>query len=131
MLICEGNELGTGTIMVINDADSPPDLHLIESFNFPVESSALDPIQSIHWAATESSWVPPDLPLESTSTPVSPVVLEELEGVSEEEKEREMKRVRNLRNKQQRELNKLKKRKGTFDKSRMAREEFFKGEYDG
>lgn len=116
--------------MVINDADSPPDLHLLESFNFPQDSTALNPIQSLHWAATESTWVPPDLPLESTSTPIAAVVPEELEG-TEEEKEKEIKRIRNLRNKLQRESNKLKKRKGTFEKGQKARDEFFRGEYDG
>jgi hypothetical protein len=52
------------------------------------------------------------------------------EDMTEEEKEREFKRLRNLRNKQQRELNKLRKRKGTFEKAKLARDEFFKGEYD-
>ncbi|GAA5985034.1 hypothetical protein JCM5350_003320 [Sporobolomyces pararoseus] len=125
---------GTGTIMIINDADSPPDLHILESFNFP-STPDLDPIRSIHWAATETDWSPPDLPLETTETNTEPPAPEvKADGVeeekTEEEKEREFKRLRNLRNKAQRELNKLRKRKSTFDKAKQAREEFFKGEYD-
>ncbi|GAA5913948.1 tRNA 1-methyladenosine methyltransferase subunit GCD10 [Sporobolomyces salmoneus] len=125
---------GTGTLMIINDADSPPDLHILETFNF-AQTPDLDPIRSIHWAATEPDWTPPDLPLEANESGESPVPESKMdevveEGKTEEEKEREFKRLRNLRNKNQRELNKLKKRKSTFDKARLAREEFFRGEYD-
>jgi tRNA (adenine-N(1)-)-methyltransferase non-catalytic subunit len=127
--------------MVINDADSPPDLHLLEQFNFS-SSPDLDPIRSVHWAATEPSWSPPDLPLgeeegNGTSEDTVEITTAELKEQvdadptkTEEEKEREFKRLRNLKNKNQRELNKLKKRKGTFEKAKQAREEFFKGGYD-
>jgi tRNA (adenine-N(1)-)-methyltransferase non-catalytic subunit len=119
--------------MIINDADSPPDLHILETFNFP-STPDLDPIHSVHWAATEVDWSPPDLPLETMDQPEEAVVEAKAEivedGKTEEEKEREFKRLRNLRNKAQRELNKLRKRKGTFEKAKRAREEFFKGEYD-
>lgn len=95
---------GKGRILVINDADSPPDLHLVDSFNFSSEDLA--PVTSIHWAATDEDWTPPELPLE---------LKEDQDGVK-----------RNSR-----ETQKLKKRKATFDKSREAREEYFKGEFDG
>ncbi|GAA6025096.1 hypothetical protein JCM11491_004779 [Sporobolomyces phaffii] len=124
---------GTGTLMNINDADSPPDFHLLESYNFPAAPD-LDPIRCVHWAATERDWTPPDLPLDLNEV-VEPIATDVLtakdeEEMTEEEKEREFKRLRNLRNKHQRELNKLRKRKGTFEKAKTAREEFFKGEYD-
>lgn len=120
--------------MIINDADSPPDLHILDSFNFP-SSPDLDPIRSIHWAATDRDWTPPDLPLEASEAALEIVAPEPkaddaADDKTEEEKERELKRLRNLRNKNQRELNKLRKRKSTFEKARQAREEFFKGEYD-
>ncbi|GAA5821415.1 hypothetical protein JCM11251_004612 [Rhodosporidiobolus azoricus] len=98
---------GQGRVLVINDADSPPDLHLVESFNF--SSSDLSPIASMHWAATEESWTPPDLPLEMEDAPPT-------EGGAK----------RNSR-----EAGKLKKRKATFDKAREAREDFFRGDFDG
>ncbi|GAA5855973.1 hypothetical protein JCM8547_000436 [Rhodosporidiobolus lusitaniae] len=98
---------GQGRITVINDADSPPDLHLTESFNF--SPSDLAPVTAIHWAATDEGWAPPELPLE----------LSQLDGAAEGVK-------RNSR-----EVQKLRKRKATFDKAREAREEFFRGGYDG
>ncbi|GAA6064134.1 hypothetical protein JCM10212_005135 [Sporobolomyces blumeae] len=58
---------GTGRIMVVNDADSPPDLHLVEPFNF--SATDLEPIHYVHWAATEPSWTPPELPLEHEAVP--------------------------------------------------------------
>lgn len=86
----------------MNDADSPPDLHIIDSFNFsPVQ---LSPICSIHWAATDPAYIPPDLPLEiPEGTPKA---------------------------KSTREQNKVKRRKILFDKTKMTREDFFKGEFD-
>ncbi|BGP14425.1 tRNA (adenine(58)-N(1))-methyltransferase non-catalytic subunit trm6 [Rhodosporidiobolus nylandii] len=99
---------GQGRILVVNDADSPPDLHLVESFNF--SASDLAPVQSVHWAATEESWTPPDLPLEVAETP-DPTV----EGGK-----------RNTR-----EASKLRKRRATFDKAKEARDEFFRGDFDG
>ncbi|GAA6000204.1 hypothetical protein JCM10207_007904 [Rhodosporidiobolus poonsookiae] len=98
---------GEGRITVVNDADSPPDLHLLESFNF--SAADLAPISSIHWAATEESWSPPDLPLEVADVP-------EVEAGGK----------RNSR-----EASKLKKRRATFDKAKEARDEFFRGDYDG
>ncbi|GAA6028044.1 hypothetical protein JCM8097_001845 [Rhodosporidiobolus ruineniae] len=95
---------GKGRIMVINDADSPPDLHLLDSFNF--SPSDVEPVASINWAATEEDWTPADLPLE---------VAAEAEGGK-----------RNSR-----EAGKLKKRKAAFDKAKEAREDFFKGDFDG
>ncbi|GAA5929626.1 tRNA 1-methyladenosine methyltransferase subunit GCD10 [Sporobolomyces koalae] len=130
---------GTGTLMIVNDADSPPDLHLLESFNFAATPD-LDPIQTVHWAATEPAWTPPDLPLETGDAladqpaQIAPGTLKveaDAEAMSEEEKERELKRLRNLRNKNQRELNKIRRRKSTFDKAKLARQEYFNGEYDG
>ena len=94
---------GEGRILVINDCDSPPDLHILESFNFTQE--LLAPIAAIHWAQTEDAWTPPDLPLE-----VEP---QEVKG------------------KNTRELVKVKKRKATFDKAKEAREEFLAGGFDG
>ncbi|GAA5891358.1 hypothetical protein JCM6882_004670 [Rhodosporidiobolus microsporus] len=99
---------GQGRILVVNDADSPPDLHLLESFNF--SASDISPVTSIHWAATEESWTPPDLPLELQDAPNQP------EGAPK----------RNSR-----EAGKLRKRKATFDKAREARDDFFRGEFDG
>jgi len=45
---------GRGTIFVINNADSPPDLHLLELFNLPEEMLA--PMKSLNWAQTEADW---------------------------------------------------------------------------
>lgn len=88
--------------MVINDADSPPDLHIIDSFNF--SPALLAPITSIHWAATESSYIPPDLPMElQEGTPKSKSI---------------------------REQTKVKRRKVLFDKTQEARADFFRGEFD-
>lgn len=103
---------GEGRILVINDFDSPPDLHLLDSFNF--SPSDLSPITSIHWAATEESYTPPDLPLELTE------VVEDVNGLEKAGKQRN-----------NREMIKLKKRKLTYDKTKEAREEFFRGGFDG
>lgn len=94
---------GQGRILVINGVDSPPDLHLLESFNFnPAE---LEPITSMHFAATEESWTPPALPLE----------LEDVPG-----------KQRNTRD-----IVKIKKRKAVYDKAQATRDEFFAGGFDG
>lgn len=96
-------EPGEGRILVINDADSPPDLHILETFNFtPAE---LEPIASIHWAATEESYIAPDLPMEVP------------EGTP--------------KNKSAREQTKIKRRKAVFDKTQQTREEYFAGGFDG
>ena len=88
---------------MINDVDSPPDLHLLESFNF--SPAYLEPIIAMNWAATEESYVPPELPLEvAENTPKSKSI---------------------------REQSKIRKRKATFDKMQQTRDEFFKGGFDG
>lgn len=46
--------IGRGTIFVINNADSPPDLHLLELFNLPEEMLA--PMKSLNWAQTDADW---------------------------------------------------------------------------
>lgn len=98
------SNLGDGKLLVINDFDSPPDLHLSEHFNFL--PSALDPVISIHWAATDPAYVAPELPME----------LEPIEEGGQK--------------KNSREAAKLKKRKATFEKSQEAREELFDGGWD-
>ncbi|GAA5979467.1 hypothetical protein JCM11641_005404 [Rhodosporidiobolus odoratus] len=97
---------GQGRITLINDADSPPDLHLLDSFNF--SPSDLAPVASLHWAATEESWTPPDLPLELEEVP---------EGAPPKRNSRDN--------------SKLKKRRQTYEKAKEARADFFRGEYDG
>ncbi|BGP23270.1 eukaryotic translation initiation factor 3 62 kDa subunit [Rhodotorula toruloides] len=108
---------GEGRICVINDADSPPDLHLLEHFNF--SPSDLAPITSIHWAATDESWSPPDLPLE----------LAELDKEKEREAEaaKGMGKEGSAPKRNTRELHKLRKRKATFEKVQEARDEYFRG----
>ena len=93
---------GKGQILVINDADSPPDLHLMDNFNFsPLQTSI---IASIHWAATQATYTPPDLPLEiEENTP----------------------KAKNVR-----EQAKVKRRKELYDKSREAREAYLIGDFD-
>lgn len=101
--------------MLINDVDSPPDLHLLDHFNFP--PSHLEPISSLHWAATEESYTLPDLPLET----------EELEtALASTSGERTKENSRNSR-----ELAKVKKRKATYDKANEIREDWFRGDFDG
>jgi tRNA (adenine-N(1)-)-methyltransferase non-catalytic subunit len=94
--------IGQGEILIINDADSPPDLHIIESFNFTPEQLA--PITSIHWAATLQDYVPPDLPLEiPEGTPKAKSI---------------------------REQTKIKRRKTLFDKTSDTRASLFAGGFD-
>ncbi|KAI9601040.1 hypothetical protein H4Q26_000838 [Puccinia striiformis f. sp. tritici PST-130] len=50
---------GEGTIFVLNNADSPPDLHLLELFNLP--KSVLGPLKSLNWAQTEADWTTSDI----------------------------------------------------------------------
>lgn len=95
---------GDGRILIINDCDSPPDLHLLDSFNF--DPSYLAPITSIHWAATEPSWQLPDLPLQVDETTVKS-------------------------SKSSREQVKVNRRRATFDKTKDARDEFLAGGFDG
>ncbi|EFP74480.2 uncharacterized protein PGTG_00436 [Puccinia graminis f. sp. tritici CRL 75-36-700-3] len=45
---------GQGTIFVINNADSPPDLHLLELFN--LSPSTMKPLKSLNWAQIEADW---------------------------------------------------------------------------
>ncbi|GAA5976381.1 hypothetical protein JCM10908_005479 [Rhodotorula pacifica] len=148
---------GRGRIMVINDADSPPDLHLLESFNFSPEDLA--PISSLHWAATQESWSPPDLPLGTTADPeealsnatatatateeagkvdadvkveeggVAPATTAEEGSTAAKAAETAPRPPVPRRN--NRETLKLKKRRATFEKAREAREDFFRGEFDG
>lgn len=88
--------------MVINGVDSPPDLHFMSSFNFA--PSQREPIRSLHFAATQESWAPADLPLE-------------IEDPAQ---------VRNSRD-----WSKVKKRKALYDKLNETRQEFFDGGFDG
>ena len=93
---------GKGQILIINDADSPPDLHMMDNFNFT--ASQTSPITSIHWAATQASYVPPVLPLEiAENTPKSKNVREQA---------------------------KVKRRKELFEKSQQAREDYLNGGFD-
>lgn len=41
-------------MLVINDADSPPDLHFLSPLNFP--ASAMAPLRSLNWAQLELDW---------------------------------------------------------------------------
>lgn len=97
---------GEGRLTVLNDADSPPDVHLLEAFNF--NDRALEPLQSLNWAATRPEWTPPELPLEMTRPEEGEV----------------------NRNKLSRDMGKLRKRKATFDKAQAERADFFRGQYD-
>lgn len=130
--------------MIVNDADSPPDLHLLESFNFSPQDLA--PIASLHWAATQESWSPPDLPLGTADTsaeggggerneaamPVEAATTEvkkdELAGGAATTPETTAPKPPRKNN---REALKLKKRRATFEKAREAREDFFRGDFDG
>ncbi|GAA5998371.1 tRNA 1-methyladenosine methyltransferase subunit GCD10 [Rhodotorula paludigena] len=111
---------GEGRIMVINDADSPPDLHLLDSFNF--SASALAPIASLHWAATSTTWTPPDLPLELADLDRSDAAA----GVAQQLPPGTKAPKRNSRD-----VQKLRKRKAAFDKAKEARDEYFAGGFDG
>lgn len=104
-LACLLARAGQGQILVINDVDSPPDLHLLDSFNFS-PTTDLSPISSIHWAATERDWSPPDLPLELENE--------------------DSKKPKNSRD-----VAKIKRRRGVYEKAKKTREEFFKGGFDG
>jgi len=68
---------GRGTIFVINNADSPPDLHLLELFNLPEEMLA--PMKSLNWAQTEADWTTDEieelLSLHQEDTLPSPALL--------------------------------------------------------
>ncbi|KAM0754737.1 Gcd10p-domain-containing protein [Meredithblackwellia eburnea MCA 4105] len=94
---------GEGRIMIINDSDSPPDVHILESFNFSAEQTSN--IASLHWAATEEDWAPPDLPLELDPS--------------------------TAKSKNSRELTKIRRRKATFDKAKEGRDDFLSGKFDG
>lgn len=100
----------------------------MDSFNF--STSSTDLIESIHWAATEESYIPPDLPLE-----VDPIILNKAQSHTNAVASGSV--VGNpatggIRNsKLIREQTKLKKRKFTFDKFQAARDEFFAGGFDG
>lgn len=95
--------IGEGRILVINGVDSPPDLHLLDSFNFNPDE--LSPITSMHFAATEESWSPPALPLDVEDAAT---------------------KVKNTRD-----IVKIRKRKAVYDKAKETRDEFFAGGYDG
>lgn len=140
---------GRGRIMIVNDADSPPDLHLLESFNFSPQDLA--PIASLHWAATQESWSPPDLPLGTADTGAegggegegtAAAMPVEVEGASTEvkkdvlaggaaEADANAATAPKPPRKNNREALKLKKRRATFEKAREAREDFFRGDFDG
>lgn len=100
---------GEGRLMVISDIDSPPDLHLVESFNF--NSEALAPVASLNWAATQPQWTPTELPLE---------VPKPEPGASASAK-----------SKIQREAAKIKKRRAALSKAAADRGDFFRGQFDG
>lgn len=129
--------------MIVNDADSPPDLHLLESFNFSPQDLA--PIASLHWAATQESWSPPDLPLGTADTgaeggggegtagaegAATTEVKKDEAGAADAATTTETTAPKPPR-KNNREALKLKKRRATFEKAREAREDFFRGDFDG
>ncbi|GAA5921494.1 hypothetical protein JCM3775_003074 [Rhodotorula graminis] len=118
---------GKGRIMVVNDADSPPDLHLLDTFNFGAAETS--PIASLHWAATDPSWSPPDLPLEVgdlAAADKAVAAVDDGEGDKGKDKGKEAAKRNNSRD-----VQKLKKRRAAFDKAREAREEFLAGGFDG
>ncbi|KAM0788425.1 hypothetical protein ACM66B_001561 [Microbotryomycetes sp. NB124-2] len=102
---------GQGRIFVVNDTDSPPDLHIMDTFNFSAEEMA--PISSIHWAATEDSWSLPPLPSVEEPESAAPAPADGTKARATKETQR------------------LRKRRAQFQKVIDARDDFFTGEFDG
>ncbi|GAA5835051.1 hypothetical protein JCM9279_007183 [Rhodotorula babjevae] len=129
---------GQGRIMVVNDADSPPDLHLLDTFNFGAAETS--PIASLHWAATDPAWSPPDLPLDlaaadkaaskasAAAAAAAAAVVDGEDGEADKAKDK-VKEATKRNN--SRDVQKLKKRRAAFDKAREARDEFLAGGFDG
>lgn len=115
--------------MVVNDADSPPDLHVLDSFNF--SPADLAPIASLHWAATRPDWSPPDLPLGETPAETDPPAAAEADESAAEATATTAPTGPKPPRRNNRESMKLKKRRATFEKAREARDDFFRGEFDG
>ncbi|GAA5892749.1 hypothetical protein JCM8208_004081 [Rhodotorula glutinis] len=118
---------GKGRIMVVNDADSPPDLHLLDTFNFGAAETS--PIASLHWAATDPAWNPPDLPLEVGDLAAADKAAA-VDGEADKDKGKDKGKEAAKRN-NSRDVQKLKKRRAAFDKAREARDEFLAGGFDG
>lgn len=113
--------------MVVNDADSPPDLHLLDTFNFGAAETS--PIASLHWAATDPAWNPPDLPLEVGDLAAADKAAA-VDGEADKDKGKDKGKEAAKRN-NSRDVQKLKKRRAAFDKAREARDEFLAGGFDG
>ncbi|GAA6051958.1 hypothetical protein JCM3770_002984 [Rhodotorula araucariae] len=113
---------GEGRIMVVNDADSPPDLHLLETFNFSAAETA--PLASLHWAATDPAWTPADLPLEAADLDRLAAASTGAAAAAGGADGKETKR-------NSRDLQKLRKRKAAFDKAKEVRDDYFAGGFDG
>ena len=118
--------------MVVNDADSPPDLHLLDTFNFGAAETS--PIASLHWAATDPTWSPPDLPLEvgDLAAADKAAAAAAVDGPDEQDKGKDKDKVKEAaKRNNSRDVQKLKKRRAAFDKAREARDEFLAGGFDG
>ncbi|KAK4051812.1 tRNA (adenine(58)-N(1))-methyltransferase non-catalytic subunit trm6 [Microbotryomycetes sp. JL201] len=102
---------GQGRIFVVSDTDSPPDLHIMDAFNFSAEYTA--PISSIHWAASEESWSLPPLP---SAEECAEGVIASTDG---------------SKPKVSKEAQRLRKRRAQFQKVMDQRDDFFAGEFDG
>lgn len=109
--------------MIVNDADSPPDLHLLDTFNFSAAETS--PIASLHWAATDPAWTPPDLPLEVED------VAQPRDGEAEGEGAGAGRGKGAAKRNNSRDVQKLRKRRAAFDKAKEARDEFLAGGFDG
>ena len=95
---------GDGRILIIHDADSPPNYDILQSMNFP-ESSLKHCIKHLNWASIERDF---DLP---------PLKLEAKDGGDK------------YRSYHERE--KIEKRKELFKYIEDTRKELFDGEFDG
>lgn len=89
--------------MYMSDTDSPPDCNILKSFNFDDDDMA--PFQYLSWAATDSTYEMPDLPLE---VPAAGLTAQKL----------------------RREREKIARRKAVYDRADKARQEYTDGEFE-
>ncbi|KAH9824250.1 Gcd10p family-domain-containing protein [Melampsora americana] len=145
---------GSGSILVINDADSPPDLHFLSLLNFSTHS--INSIKSLNWAQIESDWssretreviqmVDQIKPIESNQIPPNPIEDSNLKDEKEDVKATESALIGCVDSmsgkdegsqaqrlmKSKKEMNRLSKKWEKYREVIETREWFFEGEFEG
>lgn len=115
---------GEGFLLALNDSDSPPAYDMISQMNF--NHQVIDRVLSyLNWSMISKDWKPDDLPVDPETLSINQISTEGSSSSSSSNKPTRKPKVI------EREKQRFQKRKEAYDEIQDAREELFKGEFDG